>query len=152
MTALVNNPKSSECNTGYLKTEGLKYYSGDVLIYKPSKTVYCWQRFTDEEMNSLASLVAEIVHKNNIPFDYKHIIGHDVIAGDKIDPGPAFDWNKFMISTAKIINDKYGMDVKVPIRRPNICMSESKSCSCFERFNIAEDESRGSEKASCSLS
>lgn len=149
MTAIVYNPEgSSDCDVGYLKTQGINYMSGDILLYKPSSATYCWQRYTGEEMSSLAALTAEIVYKYKIPFDYKHIIGHEVIAGDKIDPGPAFDWNAFMTVTAGILKSKYNMDVTVPTRQMKTCTVGS-NCVCYERFNLVEEESRRTEKASC---
>lgn len=148
MTALVYNPESSsECDVGYMKTQGLDYMSGNIRVYKPSKKIFCWQRFTDKEMESLASLVAEIVHKYNMTFDYKHIIGHEVIAYDKVDPGAAFDWSGFMSATAKKLKEKYGLEVTVPAYPLRSCSGES--CVCYERFNIDEDEYRSGEKASC---
>jgi len=58
---------------------------------------YVWQNYTKEQMDSLVDLVAGIVERNNISVDRDHIIGHyEVDPGNKVDPGPAFPWNKFM--------------------------------------------------------
>ena len=56
-----------------------------------------WEKYPDEQMESLANLVAEIVLRHNILIDREHIIGHDEIDPcRKKDPGPAFPWEEFI--------------------------------------------------------
>jgi len=52
--------------------------------------------FSDEQINSLANLVADIASRNNIPIDREHIIGHEEITNFKSDPGQAFPWDSFI--------------------------------------------------------
>ena len=56
-----------------------------------------WEAFSDEQIDSLVSLVADIISRYYIPVDRWHIIGHEEVApGYKFDPGPAFPWEEFM--------------------------------------------------------
>lgn len=56
-----------------------------------------WEEFSEEQMESLTSLVADIASRYNISIDRDHIIGHDEVApGYKTDPGPAFPWGEFI--------------------------------------------------------
>ena len=56
-----------------------------------------WEDFSEEQMDALANLVADISFRQEIPIDREHVIGHnEVDIGRKSDPGDAFDWDKFM--------------------------------------------------------
>ena len=55
-----------------------------------------WEKFTDEQINSLVNLVADIVSRYDIHADRNHIIGHEEITNFKSDPGPAFPWEYFI--------------------------------------------------------
>lgn len=49
--------------------------------------------FTDAQYSSLVDLSLEISSRHNI----KNFVGHDQISpGRKSDPGPAFDWTRYM--------------------------------------------------------
>ncbi|WP_327248273.1 N-acetylmuramoyl-L-alanine amidase [Streptomyces sp. NBC_01320] len=65
--------------------------------------------YTPEMYNSTAKLVRYLADKYDIPLDRQHIIGHDGVpptsaAGTKNmhwDPGPYWDWNRFMALLGK---------------------------------------------------
>ena len=60
-------------------------------IDKPDK----W--YTDAMYESSARLVGSICERYGIPADRKHIIGHVEVPGaDHTDPGPGWDWDKYM--------------------------------------------------------
>lgn len=53
--------------------------------------------FTDAMYRSSARLSAYLCKKYNIPIDRKHIIGHYQVPGsDHTDPGPYWNWDKYM--------------------------------------------------------
>lgn len=62
--------------------------------------------YTDAMYQSLASLIADICDRNNIPRDRQHIIAHSEVpgcpygsgggAGCHTDPGAGFDWDRLM--------------------------------------------------------
>jgi N-acetyl-anhydromuramyl-L-alanine amidase AmpD len=66
------------------------------LTNKYSNEIGKWEIYPDEQLNCLADLVCNIVKKNSIPITRQNILGHDEITAGKSDPGPAFDWDKFM--------------------------------------------------------
>lgn len=52
-----------------------------------------WPNFPDSQINALIQLLKMLMTKYSIPLN--RIVGHEDIApGRKIDPGPAFPWNK----------------------------------------------------------
>jgi N-acetylmuramoyl-L-alanine amidase len=52
-----------------------------------------WPKFPDPQINALIQLLKQLRAKFPIPLN--RIIGHeDISPGRKIDPGPAFPWNK----------------------------------------------------------
>lgn len=58
--------------------------------------------FTDAMYGASAQLVAAICDKYAIPKDRQHIMGHNEVPGnDHTDPGPHWDWVKFMDLVAK---------------------------------------------------
>lgn len=53
--------------------------------------------FTDEMYQASAKLTASICNRYSIPKDRDHIIGHVEVPGtDHTDPGPNWDWDKYM--------------------------------------------------------
>lgn len=53
--------------------------------------------FTDEMYESSARLTAGICERYAIPVDREHIIGHVEVPGtDHTDPGPHWDWDRYM--------------------------------------------------------
>ena len=68
-----------------------------------------WDRYTDEQMNSLIELVAGIAERNNILVDGYHIIGHQNITNNKGDPGPALDWNRLMEGVSEISSQEISL-------------------------------------------
>ncbi len=55
------------------------------------------QDFTDTMYRASAELTAGICHRYGIPADRRHIIGHNEVPGaDHKDPGPHWDWDKYM--------------------------------------------------------
>lgn len=53
--------------------------------------------FTDAMYESSARLTAGICKRYDIPVDRKHIIGHVEVPGtDHTDPGPHWDWDRYM--------------------------------------------------------
>ncbi|WP_419998023.1 N-acetylmuramoyl-L-alanine amidase [Streptomyces boninensis] len=55
------------------------------------------ESFTDAMYQSSARLTADICRRHDIPVDRKHIIGHHEVPGaDHTDPGPHWDWNRYM--------------------------------------------------------
>jgi hypothetical protein len=67
-----------------------------------SPTGHSW--FTDELYATSAALVRHLAQRYHIPLDRQHIIGHDEIPGTSPtgtpgmhwDPGPYWDWDRFM--------------------------------------------------------
>ncbi|MEV6393216.1 N-acetylmuramoyl-L-alanine amidase [Streptomyces sp. NPDC051907] len=58
--------------------------------------------FTDAMYSSSAKLTAGICARYEIPVDREHIIGHVEVPGtDHTDPGPHWDWNRYMALVAK---------------------------------------------------
>ncbi len=56
-------------------------------------SLFYWQPFTTQQIDSVISLCSEIVQRYNIP--PHHIVGHsDIAPGRKLDPGPLFPWKK----------------------------------------------------------
>ena len=49
-------------------------------------------------------LVGYLSYKYGIPIDRQHIIGHDEINDYKSDPGPAWDWDRFIELAKKYRN------------------------------------------------
>lgn len=81
-----------------------------------------WQRFSDEQMNSLKDLVSGIASRYNIPVDREHIIGHhEVDPPRKYDPGIAFPWEDFIkgIVPEKVTSKGVGRDFYVLDRQGN---------------------------------
>jgi len=55
------------------------------------------QDLTDEMYEASARLTARICARYDIPVDRKHIIGHIEVPGtDHTDPGPHWDWDRYM--------------------------------------------------------
>lgn len=53
--------------------------------------------FTDVMYRSSAALTKHLCEKHGIPKDRKHIVGHNEVPGnDHTDPGPKWDWDKYM--------------------------------------------------------
>ncbi|MER5464362.1 N-acetylmuramoyl-L-alanine amidase [Streptomyces sp. NPDC002668] len=53
--------------------------------------------FTDAMYRSSAKLTADICERYGIPVDREHIIGHVEVPGtDHTDPGPHWDWDRYM--------------------------------------------------------
>lgn len=53
--------------------------------------------WTSEQYEASATLVAYLCKKYNIPVDRKHLLAHsEVTPGRKTDPGPHFDWDRFL--------------------------------------------------------
>jgi hypothetical protein len=53
--------------------------------------------FTDQMYRASAALTRDIAGRYGIPKDRTHIIGHVEVPGtDHTDPGPYWDWNKYM--------------------------------------------------------
>ncbi|MEW1655012.1 N-acetylmuramoyl-L-alanine amidase [Streptomyces sp. NPDC093707] len=53
--------------------------------------------FTDALYERSAALTAAVCHRYGIPVDRRHIIGHNEVPGsDHIDPGPLWDWPRYM--------------------------------------------------------
>ncbi|QFR95867.1 N-acetylmuramoyl-L-alanine amidase [Streptomyces tsukubensis] len=53
--------------------------------------------FTDAMYRGSAALTADICKRYDIPVDRKHIIGHIEVPGaDHTDPGPNWDWKRYM--------------------------------------------------------
>ena len=53
--------------------------------------------FSDALYRACAALVARIAARHNIPLDRQHIIGHAEVPNQTHwDPGPHWDWNRFM--------------------------------------------------------
>ncbi|MEH0638691.1 N-acetylmuramoyl-L-alanine amidase [Streptomyces bottropensis] len=60
--------------------------------------------YTESQYEATAELVKYLAARFGIPLDRQHIIGHDNVAGPKSslvsgmhwDPGPGWDWNRFM--------------------------------------------------------
>lgn len=53
--------------------------------------------FTEAMYRSSAKLAADICNRYDIPPDRKHIIGHHEVPGaDHTDPGPHWDWDRYM--------------------------------------------------------
>lgn len=60
--------------------------------------------FTDELYETSAALVRFLAQRYNVPLDREHIIGHDEVPGLSVartpgmhwDPGPYWDWDRFM--------------------------------------------------------
>lgn len=53
--------------------------------------------FTDEMYEASARLTARICGRYDIPVDREHIIGHVEVPGtDHTDPGPHWDWDRYM--------------------------------------------------------
>ncbi|MER5210642.1 peptidoglycan recognition family protein [Streptomyces sp. NPDC002838] len=55
------------------------------------------QDFTDEMYEASARLTARVCARYDIPVDREHIIGHVEVPGtDHTDPGPHWDWDRYM--------------------------------------------------------
>jgi uncharacterized protein YraI len=53
--------------------------------------------WTDAQYDALAHLVAYLCDLHNVPIDRTHIVGHVEVPGNThTDPGPHFDWARFM--------------------------------------------------------
>ncbi|MGW1768144.1 N-acetylmuramoyl-L-alanine amidase [Streptomyces sp. NPDC002073] len=53
--------------------------------------------FTDAMYAASAALAADICRRYGIPVDRRHIIGHDEVPGaDHTDPGPHWDWDRYL--------------------------------------------------------
>jgi N-acetyl-anhydromuramyl-L-alanine amidase AmpD len=53
--------------------------------------------FTDEMYEASARLTARICARYDIPVDREHVIGHVEVPGtDHTDPGPHWDWDRYM--------------------------------------------------------
>ncbi|MFF8281131.1 N-acetylmuramoyl-L-alanine amidase [Streptomyces albus] len=55
------------------------------------------QWFTDALYTASAALTADVCRRHGIPVDRRHIIGHNEVPGaDHTDPGPSWDWARYM--------------------------------------------------------
>jgi N-acetyl-anhydromuramyl-L-alanine amidase AmpD len=55
------------------------------------------QDFTDAMYTASARLTARICERYGIPVDRSHVIGHHEVPGaDHTDPGPHWDWDRYM--------------------------------------------------------
>jgi N-acetyl-anhydromuramyl-L-alanine amidase AmpD/uncharacterized protein YraI len=52
--------------------------------------------WTTAQYNSLAALTSYLVARYRIPVDRRHIVAHSEVRRGKSDPGPHFDWGRFM--------------------------------------------------------
>ncbi|NSC25130.1 N-acetylmuramoyl-L-alanine amidase [Streptomyces albus subsp. chlorinus] len=53
--------------------------------------------FTDAMYEASAALTADVCRRHGIPVDRQHIIGHNEVPGaDHTDPGPGWDWARYM--------------------------------------------------------
>jgi hypothetical protein len=65
--------------------------------------------FTDAMYRSSAKLAAYLVRKYNIPVDRDHIVGHNEVPGaDHTDPGPHWDWGKYIRLVRQYAGDTGG--------------------------------------------
>ncbi|GAA3746080.1 peptidoglycan recognition family protein [Streptomyces tremellae] len=73
--------------------------------------------YTQAQYEETADLVTYLAAKYNIPLDREHIIGHDnvpapgdgTVAGMHWDPGPYWDWNRFMALLGHPAPGKHGV-------------------------------------------
>jgi N-acetylmuramoyl-L-alanine amidase len=87
------------CNFGNLTKKDDKFYDYRGEPYKGPMPIHAggayWEPFTDAQYKSLAKLTNELLAK----YPIKHITGHQDVAlpkGRKIDPGPAFDYDRIL--------------------------------------------------------
>ncbi|HEY5932985.1 MAG TPA: peptidoglycan recognition family protein, partial [Kofleriaceae bacterium] len=54
--------------------------------------------YSDEQYEASARLVRDIAKRHEIPLDRDHILGHGEApdCSDHTDPGPGWDWDRFM--------------------------------------------------------
>lgn len=89
------------CNWGPLNQDGNIFttWSGAVYTAHLAEPVFCvgrwWEPFTDFQYEVVAGICAKIIAQ--FPeITPERIIGHcDVAPGRKLDPGPAWDWDRF---------------------------------------------------------
>jgi N-acetylmuramoyl-L-alanine amidase len=100
--------------------------------------------FTDSLYQSLARLTRYVADKYGVPLDRMHLIGHDQVpgptalyqAGMHWDPGPYFDWARFMsLVGAPIVPSGDGtgrivtIDSSFQTNRPIVTYCQGGSCS-----------------------
>ncbi|MEU2840806.1 N-acetylmuramoyl-L-alanine amidase [Streptomyces sp. NPDC007076] len=67
--------------------------------------------FTDPMYRASAALTAHLCDRYGIPKDRAHIIGHDEAPGtDHTDPGPYWDWTRYMQLVGASTGDRDGAD------------------------------------------
>lgn len=77
----------------FLEWESKREYRGPV-VEVPEHKLRWWAGYSPEQIDALAEVVAEL--KATLPIEA--VVGHSEIAvpkGRKIDPGPAFPWERF---------------------------------------------------------
>jgi len=65
---------------------------------------YAWRNtWTGAQYDALARLVAHLCDRYGIPVDRSHVIGHVEVPGaTHTDPGPHFDWSRFMSDVRRV--------------------------------------------------
>jgi len=95
----------------------------------------CWQGYPQEQYDKLVALSAIIVKKYNIALDRDHIIGHvEVVQKGKVDPGPAFDLDKFVKDVAEAVKnmDASNLETEVaPANTQEVCPIPSSSSKTY---------------------
>lgn len=84
-------------NWGKLTKKDGKFYTYTGQLYRGSEPVNVngayWEPFTDEQYKAVIRLTTALIDR----YPLEHITGHSDVAipkGRKIDPGPAFDWER----------------------------------------------------------
>lgn len=85
-------------NAGRLSKVGGKWqrldrtFSDDeVLLTRRLLTTYAWERYPDVQINALV----EVVQALRSTYGHMDILGHNEVNSAKLDPGPAFPWDRF---------------------------------------------------------
>lgn len=102
--------------------------------------------WTNEQYEASATLVAYLCKKYNIPVDRKHLLAHsEVTPGRKTDPGPYFDWDRFL---AMIKNGgKWNPAKKNPPEKPEGKPADSSPQEEAVKWNKLLEIARADEKA-----
>lgn len=142
------NPKYADLNYRSIGIEvvNIGYLCNDInsckvdqstVFAKSSKTgsnPYYWQSYPEPQMKKLIALCGLLTKKYQIPIDREHIIGHEEVTKDKADPGPAFDWDKF-IAEVKIANGKSEQELIAILNDGNIATTPGATAQCQTKDN-----------------
>ncbi|HYD03025.1 MAG TPA: N-acetylmuramoyl-L-alanine amidase [Alphaproteobacteria bacterium] len=104
------NTNKESCETG--RPDKIFYPSYNIGGKDTGANNLCWTKFPEEQYKNLVALTAILAKKYDIPIDRTHIIGHvEIVLKNKVDPGPAFDMDKFVLDVQEAAKNDISINI-----------------------------------------